>query len=66
MINLVWILMIILVILLIAETIWRMVDKYQIKRKLERVNKELYEGLNKLLKDIEEKEKAEKEEVETL
>lgn len=66
MINLVWVLMIILVILLIAETIWRMVDKYQIKRKLERANKELYEELNKLLKDIEEKEKAEKEEVETL
>ena len=65
MINLVWILMIILVILLIAETIWRMVDKYQIKRKLESANKELYEELNEILKDIE-GQKVEKEEVETL
>lgn len=62
MINLVWILMIILVILLIAETIWRMVDKYQIKRKLERANKEFCEELNEILKNIEEREKAKKEE----
>ena len=65
MINLVWTLMSILIILLIAETIWRMVDKYQIKRNLERAKKEIDEELNEILKDIE-GQKVEKEEVETL
>lgn len=62
MINLVWTLMSILIILLIAETIWRMIDKYKSKKEFEKARKELDESLDKLLKNIEEREKAKKEE----
>ncbi len=66
MINLVWTLMSMLIVLLIAETVWRMIDKYKSKKALEKARKELNESLDELLKNIEEREKAEKEEVETL
>lgn len=62
MINLVWILMSILIILLIAETIWRMIDKYKSKKEFEKARKELDESLDELLKNIEEREKAKQEE----
>ena len=62
MINLVWILMSILIILLIAETVWRMIEKYKSKKALERARKELNESLDELLKNIEEREKAKQEE----
>ena len=62
MINLVWILMSILIILLIAETVWRMIDRYKAKKEFEKVQKELDESLDELLKNIEEREKTKKEE----
>lgn len=62
MINLVWTLMSILIILLIAETIWRMIDKYKSKKEFEKARKELDESLDELLKNIEEREKAKQEE----
>lgn len=66
MINLVWTLMSMLIILLIAETVWRMIDKYKSKKAMEKARKELNESLDELLKNIEEREKAKKEEVEEL
>ena len=66
MINLVWTLMSVLIILLIAETVWRMIDKYKSKKAMEKARKELNESLDELLKNIEEREKAKKEEVEEL
>lgn len=66
MINLVWTLMSMLIILLIAETVWRMIEKYKSKKALEKARKELNESLDELLKNIEEREKTKKEEVEEL
>lgn len=66
MINLVWTLMSMLIILLIAETVWRMIEKYKSKKALEKARKELNESLDELLKNIEEREKIKKEEVEEL
>ena len=56
----------VLIILLIAETVWRMIDKYKSKKAMEKARKELNESLDELLKNIEEREKAKKEEVEEL
>lgn len=62
MINLVWTLMSMLIVLLIAETVWRMIDKYKSKKAMEKAIKELDESLDELFKNIEEREKAKKEE----
>lgn len=62
--NIAWSLMIFLLLLLTVETVWRMVEKYKAKRKLEKTMKEFDEGLEKFLNNIKEQQKEKEEEVE--
>lgn len=66
MMNLLLTLMILLAVLLITETVWRMIRDYKMRKNLRKQEQKVKKHIEELLKDIEEKEKAEKEEVETL